>query len=129
MVLFLMRSPCHPGLDARSQHRAGRLELLSTPFAEIERRIRDQLSRMLSSGGFDAGRDIEAITVNRWPHGYAYGYNSLFDPEWPPGQAPHEVGRQRFGRIAIANADAAATALSDAAIDQAWRAVGELRSL
>jgi spermidine dehydrogenase len=128
MVLFLMRSPCHPGLDARSQHRAGRLELLSTPFAEIERRIRDQLSRMLSPGGFDAARDIEAITVNRWPHGYAYGYNSLFDPEWAPGQAPHQVGRQRFGRIAIANADAAATALSDAAIDQAWRAVGELRS-
>ena len=104
MVLFMMRAPCSPGLDARSQHRAGRIELLSTPFAEIERRIREQLSRTLAMGGFDAERDIQAITVNRWAHGYAYSYNSLFDPDWPAGQAPHEIGRQRFGRIAIANA-------------------------
>ncbi len=127
MVLFLMRSPCSPGLDARSQHRAGRLELLTTPFEDMERRIRDQLARMLSAAGFDPARDIEAITVNRWAHGYAYSYNSLFDPDWPPGQAPHELGRRRFGRIAIANADAGANALSNVAIDQAWRAVGELR--
>jgi spermidine dehydrogenase len=127
MVLFLMKSPCLPGLDARSQHRAGRAELLATPFQDVERRIRDQLARLLSPGGFDPARDIEAVTVNRWAHGYAYGYNSLFDPDWAPGQAPHEIGRRRLGRIAIANADAAATALTDAAIDQAWRAVGELR--
>jgi spermidine dehydrogenase len=38
------------------------------------------------------------------------------------------VGRQRFGRIAIANADAAARAYTDAAIDEAWRAVTELRA-
>lgn len=128
MVLFLMRAPCSPGLDARSQHRAGHLELLTTPFADIERKIRDQLARMLAGGGFDPARDIQAITVNRWSHGYAYAYNSLFDPEWPSGQAPHEVGRRRFGRIAIANADAGATALTNVAIDQAWRAVEELRS-
>ena len=50
----------------------------------------------------------------------------LFDPEYGPGEAPHEIGRQRFGRIAIANSDAGASAYLDAAIDQAWRAVGEL---
>jgi spermidine dehydrogenase len=127
MVLFLLKSPCSPGLDARTQHRAGRMELLATPFADLEREIRDQLGRMLSDGGFDPVRDIQAITVNRWAHGYAYGYNSLFDPAWPKGEAPHEIGRRRFGRIAIANADAGATALSNVAIDQAWRAVGELR--
>ncbi len=126
-VLFMMKSPCSPGLDARTQHRAGRVELLGTTFADMERRIRDQLARTLSGGGFDPARDIQAITANRWAHGYAYGYNSLFDPEWPKGQAPHEVGRRRFGRIAIANADAGATALSNVAIDQAWRAVRELR--
>jgi spermidine dehydrogenase len=81
---------------------------------------------MLGSGGFDPDRDVEALTVNRWSHGYAYEYNSLFDPEWAPGQAPHERGRLRFGRVAIANADAAARAYTDAAIDEAWRAVREL---
>ena len=69
---------------------------------------------------------MTAITVNRWPHGYAYEYNPLFDPDWPKGQEPHVIGRMRFGRIAIANSDAGAAAYTDSAIDQAHRAVQEL---
>jgi spermidine dehydrogenase len=89
--------------------------------------VRDELGRMLGAGGFDADRDVEAITVNRWSHGYADEYNALFEPEWPAGERPCEVGRRPFGRIAIANSDAAARAYTDGAIDQAWRAVSELR--
>ena len=126
ILLFLSRTPCKPGLPAREQHKAGRRELLVTPFETFERKIRDQLARTLAAGGFDPARDIEAITVNRWPHGYGYEYNPLFDPEWPEGQAPHLVGRKRFGRIAIANSDSGATAYTDVAIDQAYRAVNEL---
>ncbi|HKW26749.1 MAG TPA: NAD(P)/FAD-dependent oxidoreductase [Terriglobales bacterium] len=126
MVLFLSRTPCKPGLPARQQQIAGRYELLSTSFEHFERAIRDQLARTLQGGGFDPARDIEAITVNRWPHGYGYEYNPLFDPEWPEAERPNVIGRQRFGRIAIANTDSAATAYTDQAIDQAWRAVGEL---
>ncbi|HET7749632.1 MAG TPA: NAD(P)/FAD-dependent oxidoreductase [Terriglobales bacterium] len=126
MVLFLSRTPCKPGLAARQQQIAGRYELLSTSFEQFERAIRDQLARTLRAGGFDPARDIEAITVNRWPHGYGYEYNPLFDPEWPEAEKPNVIGRQRFGRIAIANTDSAATAYTDQAIDQAWRAVGEL---
>ncbi|HKC72250.1 MAG TPA: hypothetical protein VKB60_11530, partial [Terriglobales bacterium] len=126
MVLFLSRTPCKPGLAARQQQIAGRYELLRTSFEQFERAIRDQLARTLRAGGFDPARDIEAITVNRWPHGYGYEYNPLFDPEWPEAEKPNVIGRQRFGRIAIANSDSAATAYTDQAIDQAWRAVGEL---
>ena len=126
ILLHLSRTPCKPGLPAREQHKAGRMELLVTPFETFERKIRDQLARTLSAGGLDPARDIEAITVNRWPHGYGYEYNPLFDPEWPEGQAPHLVGRQRFGRIAIANSDSGATAYTDVAMDQAHRAVAEL---
>jgi len=129
ILLHMSRAPCKPGLPAREQHRAGRMELLVTPFELFERKIRDQLSRTLAAGGFDAARDIEAITVNRWPHGYGYEYNPLFDPEWPAGQAPHIVGRKRFGRIAIANSDSGATAYTDVAMDQAYRAIDELLSL
>jgi spermidine dehydrogenase len=103
--------------------------MLATSFEVFERNIRDQLGRTLGAGGFDPARDITAITVNRWPHGYAYEYNYLFDPHWPPGQAPHEIGRARFGRIAIANSDAGAAAYTDSAIDQAHRAVQELLSI
>jgi len=128
ILVHLSRTPCKPGLPAREQHKAGRGELMVTPFETFERKIRDQLARSLSGGGFDPARDIAAITVNRWPHGYGYEYNPLFDPDWPEGQAPHILGRKRCGRIAIANTDSGATAYTDVAIDQAYRAVSELFS-
>jgi spermidine dehydrogenase len=127
IVLHLSKSACRPGLPAREQHRAGRAELLSTSFDTIERSIRDQLGRVLGGGGFDPAADILGITVNRWPHGYAYQYNSLSEDFWlNNGEQPCAVARRPHGRIAIANADAAAYAYTDAAIDHAHRAVQEL---
>jgi spermidine dehydrogenase len=126
ILLHLSRTPNKPGLPAREQHKIGRYELLGTTFEAFERTIREQLARTLSAGGFDPARDIEAITVNRWPHGYGYEYNPLFDPDWPEEKRPNVIGRKPFGRITIANTDSAATAYTDAAIDQAYRAVSEL---
>ena len=127
IVIHMMKTPCKPGLPARDQHRMGRIELFMTEFSTMERNIRDQLARTLGPGGFDPARDIAAITVNRWPHGYAYEYNSLWDKFWiDGGEIPCEMARKPFGRITIANADAGAYAYTDGAIDQAWRAVQEL---
>jgi spermidine dehydrogenase len=125
-VVHLQHVPCSPGLPARDQQRAGRNKLYSTTFATFERNIREQLNRMLGPGGFDAASDIQSITVNRWPHGYAYEYNSLYDPVWPAGQSPCEIGRAPFGNIHIANSDAGAFAYTNEAIDQAWRAIEEV---
>jgi len=127
IVVHMMKAACKPGLPAREQHRMGRVQLYSTTFETFERNIRDQLSRTLAAGGFDPARDITAITVNRWPHGYAYEYNSLFDEFWlNGGETPCEVARKPHGRISIANSDAAAYAYTDAAIDQGYRAVQEI---
>jgi spermidine dehydrogenase len=126
MVLFMLRTPCRPGLPMRDQFRMGRMELMDTPFSKFERNIRDQLGRMLGGAGFDPALDIEGITVNRWAHGYAYTPNSLFDPEWKEEEKPWVIGRKPFGKIAIANSDAGANAYTNEAIDQAWRAVGEV---
>jgi len=127
VVVHMMKAPCRPGRPAREQHSLGRMELYNTTFETMERKIREQLARTLSGSGFDPARDIAAITVNRWPHGYAYEYNSLWDPFWlEGGETPCEVARKPHGRIAIANADAGAYAYTDCAIDQAWRAVGEI---
>ena len=128
IVLTMERYPCAPGLPARSQHRAGRADLYATSFETFERKIREQLARSLGAGGFDPARDITAITVNRWPHGYAYQYNSLWDPFWlEGGPLPCVEARKPFGRIAIANADADAYAYTDCAINQAYRAVNDLK--
>jgi spermidine dehydrogenase len=126
ILIHMVRVPCKPGLSEYEQNKAGRAELLATSFASFERNIREQLLRTLGPGGFEPGRDIQAITVNRWPHGYAPEYNSLFDPDVPEAQRPHMIGRARFGRITIANSDAGAAAYTDSAIDQASRAVNEL---
>lgn len=70
--------------------------------------------------------DILALAVNRWPYGYAYTYDTLADPDMPPEQRPHVIGRQRCGRVAIANSDAGAAAFTNQAWDEANRAVEEL---
>jgi spermidine dehydrogenase len=128
IVLTMERYPCSPGLPARAQHRAGRADLYATSFETFERKIREQLARSMGAGGFDPAHDIAAITVNRWPHGYAYQYNSLWDPFWlEGGPLPCVEARKPFGRLAIANADADAYAYTDCAINQAYRAVNDLK--
>ena len=125
-VLHLSANPNQPGLPRKEQHKAGWRQLLQTSWEEVELETRRELARILGPGGFDPASDILGITVNRWPHGYAYTYDSLSDPDVPEEQRPHVVGRQPFGRIAIANSDAGAAAFMNEAIDQARRAVDEL---
>jgi len=119
-----------PGKPRQEQHRLGRAELLTTTFEAFEHKIRDQLGRVLGPGGFDPARDIIAITVNRWPHGYAYTYNSLFEPmEWVytnSNSRPNVIARQPYGLIAIANFDAGASPHTDTTMWEAHRAVGDI---
>jgi spermidine dehydrogenase len=129
ILLHMEHIPLTPnqGLSNVEQFRLGRALLLGTPFEEYERRIVDQLDRMLGPGGFQSARDIAAITVNRWPHGYAYSANSLFDADIS-GPQPYEIARKRYGSVTIANSDAGWNSYTHEAIDQAWRAVNELKS-
>ncbi len=114
------------GSPARDQAAAGRRRLMELRFEDVERDIRSVLQGALGAFGFDAARDIEALTLNRWAHGYAYEYMRPWDTYWPDGPLPIVHARQRFGRVAFANADAGAFAYAQGAVDQATRAVGEL---
>ncbi len=111
----------HPTL----QFKAGQRWLLSTSFTDMERALRQQLTMVLGQHGFDAARDILAITINRWPHGYAREFNELWD-DWAPNDAPWFAARKRFGRIAIAGSDTHGRAYADSAIDAGHRAVVDL---
>jgi spermidine dehydrogenase len=128
IVLHMVHVPTVPGIDEpRTALRASRSLLLQATFADYEAAIRRDLSRMLGAGGFDAGKDVLAITVNRWSHGYAWGLNTLVDE---PRQAREAMrrARRRVGNVTIANSDAGWSAYAHAAIDQAHRAVSELKS-
>jgi spermidine dehydrogenase len=128
ILVHMTRTPAMPGLPEREQHKAGRAELLATPFETFEREIRAQLGRALGPAGFDPAHDIEGIAVNRWPHGYAPEYNALCDTGFDADHTPNLIARKKFGNIAIANSDSGMAAYTDVAIDQAHRAVGELLS-
>jgi spermidine dehydrogenase len=125
--LHLMHTPtaANQGLNMREQYRAGRARLYAMSFDDFEREIRDELGRMLGSAGFDFDRDVAGITVNRWPHGYAYTPTPLYDDPEHQVRIAREARRQ-LGRIAIANSDSGWDAYTHVAIDEAHRAVAEL---
>ena len=128
VLLNLLKVPkaAITGISPREQNLAGRRLLAELSFAEMEYEIRDLLGRALTEGGFDPAFDIEAITINRWAHGYAREYLRPWDTFWPDGPLPVETARQRRGRVAIANSDSGAYAYAHSAIDQAARAVRDL---
>ena len=127
IALSLTRYPTFPGLPRKEQYRMGRAELLRTSFETFERSLREQLARILGPGGLDPRDDILGIMVNRWCHGYSYTYSSLYDPmDWvftETGERSCVAARRPFGRISIANADAAASPHTDAAFLTAHWAV------
>lgn len=127
LVFWGSVSPPDDAIDLKSQLRGSRQKLLQLSFEDFEREVRTVLDGLLGPEGFDVNEDILAITVNRWPHGYSYEYMDLWDPEFAEGEAPHEIARRPFGAMTIANSDAGASAYTHVAIDQAFRAVAELR--
>jgi spermidine dehydrogenase len=131
-IVHLQHIPLEAGLSAPDQFRSGRRGLLETPFETFERKVRDQLGRMLGPGGFDPARDIAGITVNRWSHGYAYsvdeesGEVAWWPSRWPKDERPWVAASQRIGNIVIAGTDASSNAMTESAIEEAHRAVSSL---
>ena len=94
----------YPGLSMKQQGVKGRMELLSTSYAEYERKILSQMSRLFVKAGFDPKKDVAGIVINRWGHAYVnpqpgfyYGKDGL--------PAPSSVIRRPFGRIAFAHSE------------------------
>jgi len=126
VLVHMVHVPLVPNAsDPRTALRAARKTLFGLKIEDYERHIRSDLTRMLGPGGFDAERDIAAITVNRWSHGYSYGPNTLMEPE-DVGQRSMERARAPVGRVTIAGSDAGWDPYAHSAFEQAHRAVAEL---
>jgi len=119
----------YPGKTAEEQGHMGRGEMISTPFREYERQIRQQFTDMFAGSGFDASRDIAGIILNRWGHAYASPAPGFyFGKDGKP--APGDVLRAApFGRIAFANTDLSGTPDHKSSILEGNRAVEQLLDL
>ena len=115
-----------PGLPLSQQATQGRMKLLSTPFSEYERTLREQFSAMFSRWGFEAKKDIAGIILNRWGHAHLIAQPGFFfGTENKP--APREIlRREPFHRIAFANSDLSGIMDHRASIAEAQRAVVQL---
>jgi spermidine dehydrogenase len=126
VVLTIKVLYSYPGKTAEQQGHMGRGEMISTPFREYERQIRQQLTEMFARTGFDASRDIAGIILNRWGHAYASPAPGFyFGKDGKP--APGDVLRAApFGRIAFANTDLSGMPDHKSSIIEADRAVEQL---
>jgi spermidine dehydrogenase len=108
--------------------KAGRAILMGMTFDDFEREIRAQLQRMFGPYGFDEGEDITAIIVNRWPHAYAPYINTLYDDE-SQFYANAELAAQPIGRIIVSGSDSTRSGSVQSAIDAAYAAIEQIKSL
>ena len=127
LMFWGMMEPPVRDVHIHDQLKGARMMLFQKSFEDFEREVRTVLDGLLGPAGFNVSEDILAITVNRWSHGYSYGYLDLWDEKYKSGEAPHEIARLPLGNISIANCDAAASAYSQSAIEEAFRAVKELK--
>lgn len=117
-----------PGLPFAQQCTSARMQLYGMSYAEIEAAVRAQFTKMFSSAGFDAARDIAGITTNRWGHAYVVD---------PPGfffgkngkPAPREILRKPFHRIAFSHSELTGTQMWETAADEGQRAATQLLKL
>lgn len=114
-----------PGLPFPQQCTSARMQLFGMSYADIEAAVRSQFTKMFSSAGFDAARDIAGITTNRWGHAYVVD---------PPGfffgkngkPAPREILRKPFNRIAFSHSELTGTQMWETAADEGQRAATQL---
>jgi spermidine dehydrogenase len=126
VVLTIKVLYSYPGKTAEQQGHMGRAEMISTPFRDYERQIRQQFTDMFARSGFDASRDLAGIILNRWGHAYASPAPGFyFGKDGKP--APGDVLRAApFGRITFANTDLSGTPDHKSSIIEGNRAVEQL---
>jgi spermidine dehydrogenase len=115
----------YPGRSIQEQGSRGRQELLSTSYREYERQVREQLTRLFGSGGFNPKRDIAGIVLNRWGHAYVCPQPGFyFGREGKP--APRDVIRKRHGRIAFGHSELFGHQYWLGAVDEGRRAAEQV---
>ncbi len=104
VVLTFYAGFSKPGLPAKEQAAAIRWELMSKTYADIEASVRQLLTTMFGSLGFDDEKDIAGIIVNRWGHSYVAAIPGFFHGN-NGKPALQQVITRPFGRIAFGHSE------------------------
>ena len=111
----------NPGYSMEDQGPIGREELFSKSYLEYEKEIIEQMTKMFSASGFNAGRDIAGIVLNRWGHayispqpGFHFGNNGK--------EAPRDVVKKGFGRIQFGHSELSGYMSHTRALEEGARA-------
>lgn len=115
-----------PGLPPRTQGQLGRAELLSTPFVDYERQVREQMTEMFGASGFDAKRDIAGIVMNRFGHAFINPQPGFFFGLDGKPAARDALRNGPFGRIAFSHADLSGAMDHRNSFMESQRAVSQL---
>ena len=120
-------TPFHrPGLPARVQATQGRMELLTTSYSQFERSIHAQMVKLFASSGFTPEKDVAGLILNRWGHALTVPFPGFFGGA--SGQAPRDVVRRGYGRIAFAHSELVGWQHWGPAADEGRRGFGQLAS-
>ncbi len=114
----------YPGLPVEAQVRIGRAELLSTPYADYEQEILGQMSKLFGSAGFKPSTDVAGIILNRWGHAYSVPFPGFYGGA--SGNAPRDVIRRHYGRIAFGHSELDGLQHYGPAADEGRRAFNQL---
>ena len=127
-VLTMYNSFCIPGMPVKEQCVAARMRMFAMSYADIERKVKEQFTKMFGAGGFDADRDIAGIISNRQGHAYVVtppGF--FFGKDGSP--APSDVLREPHGRIAFAHAELLGYQMWEGAAHEGERAAEQMLHL
>ncbi len=125
VVITMYNSFCQPGLPVEQQTLAARMALYAMSYKDIELAVRRQFTKMFASAGFDAARDIAAITANRWGHAYVVSPPYFaFGKDGKP--APRELIREGYGRVRFAHSELDSAQMWEIAVAEGERAVKQL---
>ncbi len=118
----------YAGHGIKEQGALARNELLSKSYRQYETEIRQQMTRMFGSAGFDDQRDIAGIILNRWGHAFVAPQPGFyFGKDGQP--APKDVVRHGFGRIHFGHSELGARMNYRNAISEGGRAADQAMAM
>lgn len=127
-VLTMYNSFGIPGLPVDQQTVSARMRMFALSYADVEKKVKEQFTKMFAAGGFDANRDIAGIVLNR--HGHAYVVTPpgfFFGKDGQP--APSDIIRKPHGRIGFAHAELLGYQMWEGAVNEGERAAEQMLAI